>query len=191
MVHAYREGMKGVIYSESSELAVIAVSNIYISETRGPGEPLRRDHSDNSPPLDEQSFIRSNQDFIRSVKASDPIFFKKLGDVSAAFNPFFESTVTLTMGTPKIFQTHVIKAGDTLSDLAAKYYGAREYWPLIWDANRGAVPNPNLIEPGHPLRIAPLESLSPAELEGAKRRHASWKKHTHGSKAKVPVAPIR
>jgi hypothetical protein len=67
--------------------------------------------------------------------------------------------------------TIVVSPGDTLSRLAPKKYGSVEYWPLLWDANRGVVgPNPNAIRPGMMLLIPPLAGFTPAQLQDTKRR---------------------
>lgn len=76
----------------------------------------------------------------------------------------------------------VVVQGDTLSGLAGKHYGAQEYWPLIWDFNRRNVgPNPNRLVIGTPLDLPPLSSFSHAQLDNAKRRHATWKTFPHAA----------
>ena len=51
-------------------------------------------------------------------------------------------------------KTHVVRAGDSLSKIAAMYYGSMHQWPRIYNANRSVVgPNPNLILPGQVLVI--------------------------------------
>jgi hypothetical protein len=46
-----------------------------------------------------------------------------------------------------------VRAGDTLWDLAAAHLGDPYKWPLLHEANRGNVDNPDLIYPGQSLRI--------------------------------------
>lgn len=46
--------------------------------------------------------------------------------------------------------SHVVKAGDTLSGIAAT---RGTTWRLVWDANRGVVSDPALIYPGQRLRV--------------------------------------
>jgi len=200
MVHGYR-GMRGIQhfmqtvggrknYGNLEEFAAVVITNIYISETRGPEEPLTADHMGNSPPLSEATSstflaIRGNRNLTNMLKNADPAFFQKLGDVSAAFNPF--TSKVSEVGPVVVFRLHPIKPGDTLSRLAAKYYGTEDYWPLIWGTNRETVPNPNLLTPyhpsdpeKHPLQIAPISSFTTAQLEEAKRIAASWKNYPHG-----------
>jgi LysM repeat protein len=49
--------------------------------------------------------------------------------------------------------THTVVPGDTLWDLAQRYYQDPFQWRLIWDANRAQVSDPNLILPGWVLTI--------------------------------------
>jgi nucleoid-associated protein YgaU len=51
---------------------------------------------------------------------------------------------------------YVIKSGDTLSGIAAKYYGQGSLYPRIFEANREVIKNPDLIYPGQKIRI-PLD----------------------------------
>lgn len=49
--------------------------------------------------------------------------------------------------------THTVVPGDTLWDLAQRYYRDPFQWRLIWEANRAQVSDPNLILPGWVLTI--------------------------------------
>jgi nucleoid-associated protein YgaU len=51
---------------------------------------------------------------------------------------------------------YVIKSGDTLSGIAAKFYGKGSLYPRIFEANREVIKNPDLIYPGQKIRI-PLD----------------------------------
>jgi nucleoid-associated protein YgaU len=51
---------------------------------------------------------------------------------------------------------YVIKSGDTLSGIAARYYGKGSLYPRIFEANREVIKNPDLIYPGQKIRI-PLD----------------------------------
>ena len=52
-------------------------------------------------------------------------------------------------------QRYKVKAGDTLSHIAQRYYGKASDWRRIYDANRGTIENPDLIHPGQELTIPP------------------------------------
>ena len=51
------------------------------------------------------------------------------------------------------FFTYVVRAGDSLSAIAQKYYGDANRWKEIWEANKDKLPDPNLITVGQELRI--------------------------------------
>lgn len=48
---------------------------------------------------------------------------------------------------------HTVVKGDTLSKLAKTYYGDSMKYPIIFDANRPMLTDPNKIYPGQVLRI--------------------------------------
>jgi nucleoid-associated protein YgaU len=51
---------------------------------------------------------------------------------------------------------HTVKSGETLSGIAAKYYGSgtHENWLRIYQANKGVIgDNPDIIKPGQVLKI--------------------------------------
>lgn len=60
-------------------------------------------------------------------------------------------------------QVHIIAKGDTLWDLAAKYYGDPYLWPQIWERNQYVL-DAHWIYPGDPLvlglQVAPVDNLS-------------------------------
>lgn len=49
---------------------------------------------------------------------------------------------------PKVGRTHTVVKGDTLWDIARRYYGNGALWPRVYDANRGAIRDPHWIYPG-------------------------------------------
>jgi len=65
---------------------------------------------------------------------------------------------------------YTVARGDDLSAIAATAYHDPADWPVIYDANRGAIHDPNLIYPGQVLEIPALpgQSAAPASAEGAK-----------------------
>ena len=46
-----------------------------------------------------------------------------------------------------------------LTWMAKRFYGAKIYWPYIFDANRDQLPNPNFIKTGTPIRVPKLTAL--------------------------------
>lgn len=71
--------------------------------------------------------------------------------------------------TPTPGNAYIVKAGDSLSSIAAAKYGNAAQWPLIWQANHIAIgSNPNLIRVGMVLIIPPAPT-TPAPA------HRTWK----------------
>ncbi len=54
-------------------------------------------------------------------------------------------------------QFHTVVSGDTLGKIAKKFYGNAMKYPVIFDANKPMLKNPDLIYPGQVLRIPNLD----------------------------------
>ena len=50
-------------------------------------------------------------------------------------------------------RTYTVVAGDTLSKIAKREYGDASKWHRIYDANKDAIKNPDLIYPGQTFKI--------------------------------------
>lgn len=55
-------------------------------------------------------------------------------------------------------QFHTVVSGDSLSKIAKKFYGNAMKYPVIFEANKPMLTDPNKIYPGQVLRIPALES---------------------------------
>jgi nucleoid-associated protein YgaU len=55
---------------------------------------------------------------------------------------------------------YAVAPGDNLHWLAAKFYGDARLWTRIYDANKGEIRNPNVLEVGQKLTI-PANTQSP------------------------------
>ncbi len=51
---------------------------------------------------------------------------------------------------------YAVKKGDSLSKIAKEFYGDAMKYPVIFEANKPMLKDPNLIYPGQTLRIPPL-----------------------------------
>jgi len=51
------------------------------------------------------------------------------------------------------FAQYTVRPGDTLNEIAQRFYGNGDLWPRIFEANRNQISNPDLIFPGQVLRI--------------------------------------
>jgi nucleoid-associated protein YgaU len=50
-------------------------------------------------------------------------------------------------------KTYIVNSGDSLSKIAKQFYGDAGKWKKIHAANKGKIPNPDLIHPGLQLTI--------------------------------------
>ena len=48
---------------------------------------------------------------------------------------------------------YTVRPGDTLSSIALRFYGSRSRWPVIYQANKAVIKNPDAIFPGEVLTI--------------------------------------
>jgi nucleoid-associated protein YgaU len=48
---------------------------------------------------------------------------------------------------------YTVVAGDSLSKIAKREYGDASKWPMIFEANRSQIQNPDLIHPGQVLTL--------------------------------------
>ncbi|HMQ48936.1 MAG TPA: peptidoglycan-binding protein LysM [Saprospiraceae bacterium] len=55
-------------------------------------------------------------------------------------------------------QFYEVQKGDTLSKIAKEYYGNAMKYPVIFEANKPMLKDPDLIYPGQVLRIPPLKA---------------------------------
>lgn len=51
------------------------------------------------------------------------------------------------------FQFYTVKSGDSLSKIAKRYYGNAMKYPVLFEANKEIIKDPNLIYPGQVLRV--------------------------------------
>lgn len=52
---------------------------------------------------------------------------------------------------------HTVAHGDSLSKIAKKFYGNAMKYPVIFEANKPMLDDPDKIYPGQVLRIPPIE----------------------------------
>ncbi|MDX1762471.1 MAG: peptidoglycan-binding protein LysM [Christiangramia sp.] len=53
---------------------------------------------------------------------------------------------------------HTVERGDTLSKISKEHYGDPNQYPLIFEANKPMLQDPDKIYPGQVLRIPPMEA---------------------------------
>jgi Transglycosylase-like domain/LysM domain len=58
--------------------------------------------------------------------------------------------------------TVIVRAGDTLSQIAGRLWGSPDAWPALWYANRALVKNPDVITPGEVLNVPSGDAVTAA-----------------------------
>ena len=65
----------------------------------------------------------------------------------------YEQTKNLQSNKIGSTRFHIVREGETLSDISYKYYGSSNRWPKILNANRNAIKDANKLRPGTKLII--------------------------------------
>jgi nucleoid-associated protein YgaU len=71
--------------------------------------------------------------------------------LSLSVDPAFQAQQASAAATGS--RTYTVQSGDSLSKIAKQVYGDASQWKKIHEANRDAIPNPDLIRPGQELTI--------------------------------------
>ena len=99
-------------------------------------------------------------DGVATVRGSTPTQEEKekvvltLGNIQGVVRVDDQLKVT-SPGAEAAFYT--VQAGDSLSKIAKRHYGDANKYPMIFEANRPMLTDPNKIYPGQVLRIPPLK----------------------------------
>ncbi len=100
-----------------------------------------------------------------TLALSSPIYAQDEEDFGGTPPPAGEGAETAEGDAPpSVGETHVVKSGDTLWDLCAKYLNSPWYWPKIWSYNP-QITNPHWIYPGNELRFYPSDENLPTNVE--------------------------
>lgn len=92
---------------------------------------------------------------------------------------------------------YTIRPGDTLSQLAKRFYGHADRWPALWFTNRHEIANPNSIAVGQQIELTSWHPNDPALLAKA-LRHVPRPRPVHravlasspaGAAVPAPAAP--
>jgi hypothetical protein len=176
MLHGLREmqgeydpmptGPQDKLYDNVEEFLAILMTNIYVSE-KSPalGVLCGGHHGSQVLPAGESTsdgFLLNNAENLLWIKF---LYVQEMGyflavasNVMAPFNPLREY-VTNMLFYNSIFgaTTYTVQAGDTLSGIAASFYGDATKWTVIYTMNRDTIgPDPNAIFPGQVLNMLVL-----------------------------------
>lgn len=111
-----------------------------------------------------QAELNSVRQAMSVIKNSNMAMEQRLAATQAELQKFTGAAQAQAAAAAQSIGEHTVKADDTLSHIAQKFYGAaaEPYWRLIYNANKEVIgDNPGRIRPGMVLRIPPL----PEELK--------------------------
>jgi nucleoid-associated protein YgaU len=106
------------------------------------GERLTRDESiHRSPPVRRPS-----------SETREPIR-RAVAESGTERNSLASPAIHVQQETIKPQRFHIVRQGETLSEISYDYYGSADKWRKIFEANRGIVKNANFVKAGTKLII--------------------------------------
>ena len=100
-------------------------------------------YSDEQEALIPEGTISQEQIFLEFLEASG-----ELDEITKANGQELEYAGWITV--------EPIHEGSRLTWMSKRFYGAKIYWPYLYDANRDRLTNPNIIDVGTPIRVPRL-----------------------------------
>jgi LysM repeat protein len=91
--------------------------------------------------------------------------------------------------TKPMMESYVVKKGDCLWSIAKLkgIYSDPFLWPVIYEANKDKIKNPNLIYPGQKL-VIPRSGMTMDEVKEARKKAGARKPYTPPSGACAPIS---
>jgi nucleoid-associated protein YgaU len=83
--------------------------------------------------------------------------------------PALDTPVAQASAAPANSAVHIVQAGETLGQIALRYYGDANRWQAIYEANRGQLPSPNALAVDMRLTIPPLSTATAPTPTPARR----------------------
>jgi NitT/TauT family transport system substrate-binding protein len=100
--------------------------------------------------------------FIDRLYKTQPVVARREDTRSSPASPInkekpapLKKAASIATGAPSLPQTYAVTAGDTLSQLALRFYGSSSKWPQIHQANANTLKNPHYLYIGQQLLIPP------------------------------------
>jgi len=142
-----------------SGLVVVGVAVLWLAtrpglgpQSRLPdvGEPESNDHQAASP----RPVAGGGGQQDRGVNPSGPVVASgRANTIEKSVEPTRTPAPPLRSDTTKPVRTHVVRDGETLSEISYTYYGSAAKWRKIFEANRQTIENPDVVMPGTKLII--------------------------------------
>lgn len=87
---------------------------------------------------------------VRDKDKKSKVDFSDVKSGSSSTTPANAPAGSSSGGSPR---SYTVVSGDSLSKIAKREYGDAAKWPLIYQANRDKIQNPDLIHPGQVLTL--------------------------------------
>ncbi|MDR2840698.1 MAG: HU family DNA-binding protein [Paludibacter sp.] len=103
--------------------------------------------------------IESNIEVEQNIEPAETISDSLVNEVTPQFAPV--DSLDILLNTPlrytKFIATETFRNGTRLTVLAKKYYGHKDFWVYIYEANRDMYPNPDVIPIGATIKIPVID----------------------------------
>jgi len=131
-------------------MVLVIIATLWLATRPGLNPQARTLNSQNITSLPETSSAPNNLSTIEAIPQS-----AENNQLSIINNRSKQPDLTVYEQTQKIKtqRFHIVRKGETLSAISAKYYGSASKWQRILDANRSQVKNANRLAPGTKLII--------------------------------------
>ena len=131
-------------------LVLVIIAMLWLATRPSLNPQARTLHSPNITSLPETSSASNNLSTIGSIPQS-----AENNQFSIINNRSKQPDLTVYEQAKKIKTTkfHIVRRGETLSTISAKYYGSANKWQKILEANRSRLIDANRLQPGTKLTI--------------------------------------
>lgn len=142
-------------------LIIVGVGAWYFFLREPVGSTSNNDFAANEPAQTEQPSSTETTP-TENMEPSEPMEKAVEPVVKAGATATTQATATTTNPAPKAMSTYTIKKDEWMWDISRKVYGEPYLWPLIFEANKTANDNPNLVEPANDLMVPEIEGTATA-----------------------------
>ncbi len=154
--------------STQEQTEVVNIDTIKTEELIGLEEPISNDLPQEEVALDVEQVVEAEEiieEAIGAINETSLIYSDKFADIFNYKREYVEFIDTISLN-----------GGKRLTLVALEYYGHKDYWVYIYEANRDKIKHPNSIQAGVKLRIPKLapeliDVTNPETIEYARYLH--------------------
>lgn len=154
--------------STQEQTEIVNIDTIKTEELIGLEEPISNDLSQEEVALDVEQVVEAEEIIEEAIGAIDEtslIYSDKFADIFNYKREYVEFIDTISLN-----------GGKRLTLVSLEFYGHRDYWVYIYEANKDVIRHPNSIQIGTKLRIPKLapeliDATNPETIEYARYLH--------------------